>query len=264
MPQELPRRDFLLVAASATLPLACSTPQAAPGPAPAPPQVPAHEPETQGTAIHEAPLSETGTQTRNPGEPEVTLPRVTVYLAPLGDRLPLDDLTFIKKALLVFFPIEVKELEAEPLPREAFYPPRQRYRAEKLLAFLANRAPADSHVIVGLVAVDISTTKGPYEDWGILGLASIGGGECVISRFRVQRDARDEVHTRERLAKTVVHEVGHTFGLRHCPNHGCLMEDGKGSVKTTDHEYDLCDDCRRLLGARVLPRDVSTIPWPRP
>jgi predicted Zn-dependent protease len=42
--------------------------------------------------------------------------------------------------------------------------------------------------------------------------------------------------------------MGHTLGLTHCANHGCLMADGKGSVLTTDDEYDLCDKrCRPLL-----------------
>jgi archaemetzincin len=185
-------------------------------------------------------------------------------LQPLGDQLPRDDVTFIRRALDVFYPLSVSELAPRPLPQSAYYAPRQRYRAEKLLDFLESEAPEDSHVIIGLAAVDISTTKGQYEDWGVLGLASIAGGECVISRFRAKRGARDDVHTRERLAKTVVHEVGHTLGLLHCPNHGCLMEDGKGSVKTTDHEYDLCDECRDRLGDKVRPRATESIPWPRP
>jgi archaemetzincin len=187
-----------------------------------------------------------------------------VYLQPLGEPLATDDLLFIENALHVFFLLEVVAQPTLPLPKSAYYLPRARYRAEKLLDFLGTQAPPDTHVIVGLTSVDISTTKGQYEDWGILGLATVDGTLCVVSKFRAQRGAQSATHTSERLAKTVVHEVGHTLGLNHCPHHGCLMEDGKGSVTTTDHEYDLCDTCRAKIGKFVRVRDAQQIPWPRP
>jgi archaemetzincin len=187
------------------------------------------------------------------------LPRV--YLQPLGEPLSEADLTYIQAALHVFYHVEVSLRPAVPLPVSAYYSPRARFRAEKLLDYLEELAPEDSHIILGLTTVDISTTKGTYEDWGILGLASVGGGECVVSRFRAKRGAKSELHTRQRLSKTVVHEVGHTLGLHHCPHYGCLMEDGKGTVTTTDHEVDLCDTCRSQIAAHVVPRGKAVIPW---
>lgn len=187
-----------------------------------------------------------------------------VYLQPLGEGLSPQELTYVQDALKVFYTLNVVELPPVQLPPAAYYPPRSRYRAEKLLDFLKEQAPPDSHVIMGLTTVDISTTKGSYEDWGILGLATIDAGQCVVSRFRAQRGAKGEQHVHERLAKTVVHEVGHTLGLQHCPHHGCLMEDGKGTVTTTDHEYDLCDDCRKQVSHFVQERDAAKIPWAKP
>jgi len=62
-----------------------------------------------------------------------------------------------------------------------------------------------------------------------------------------------------------VHEIGHTLGLQHCPNVGCLMEDAEGKVATCDREYDLCAECRARLAANghALERPRA-IPWPRP
>ncbi len=101
--------------------------------------------------------------------------------------------------------------------------------------------------MLGLTSADISTTKPPHEDWGILGLASVGGQACVLSSFRCRGRSKGPAHAVERLAKTAVHELGHTFGLEHCLNRGCLMEDGGGSVLTIDRETDLCGECRSKL-----------------
>jgi archaemetzincin len=98
-----------------------------------------------------------------------------------------------------------------------------------------------------------------------MGLATIDGTACVLSSFRCRRGAKNAEHALVRFAKTAVHELGHTFGLPHCPTPSCLMEDGKGSVFTTDREYDLCATSRaRLVSAGYALADGREIPWPKP
>jgi archaemetzincin len=188
-----------------------------------------------------------------------------IYIQPIGTSFRDSDLAFIEGALLAFYDVVVERLSQAELPRSAFYSPRQRYRAERLLDFLGPKLPPNGHRILGLTGADISTTKGPYADWGVMGLANLAGTACVLSSFRCQRGATSARHALVRFAKTAVHELGHTFGLPHCTTPGCLMEDGKGSVFTTDHEYDLCETSRsRLVAAGYeLSRDRE-IPWPKP
>ncbi len=188
-----------------------------------------------------------------------------LYLQPLGADLPDADVAMVTTALVEFYGLQVKVLPRVDLPREAYYPPRHRYRADKLLDFLAPRLPADGFRILGLTGVDISTTKGAIYDWGVLGLGSLDGAAGVISSFRARRGARDALHARIRLAKVAVHEIGHTQGLDHCPTVGCLMEDAEGKVATCDREYDLCPRCRARLTAAGRPiKAAPNIPWPRP
>jgi len=197
------------------------------------------------------------------GQAAAAAPRGVLYIQPLGSELPQADVELVRRALVTFTGLPVKVLPRVPLPADAFYQPRQRYRAEKLLDFLEGRIPADGYRVLGLTGVDISTTKGTVKDWGVIGLATLDGGSCVISSFRCRMKARGAQHARERLAKAAVHEIGHTLGLDHCPVRGCLMEDARGLVRTFDGEKDVCPRCRKRLKklGRALP-ETPDIPWP--
>ncbi|MEB2311000.1 MAG: matrixin family metalloprotease [Sorangiineae bacterium] len=195
----------------------------------------------------------------------VAKPLARLALQPLGGALGAADVALVSIALRAFYAVEVTPLPRVALPRRAYYPPRKRYRAEKLLDFLSARVPVGALGVLGLTATDISTTKGDIADFGILGLATIDGRVGVLSSFRCRRRARSARHARERLGKVAVHELGHAFGLEHCPNRGCLMEDAEGSVLTCDREYELCADCRGKLALAGHPlAEGGAPPWPRP
>jgi archaemetzincin len=191
--------------------------------------------------------------------------RPLLYIQPLGGDLPGADVDLVRRALTALIGIDTRLLPRVSLPAAAYYPPRRRYRAEKLLDFLDGRLPPDGARILGLTGVDISTTKGRAVDWGLLGLGRLDGASSVISELRCRMKSRGPAHARERLAKVAVHEAGHTLGLEHCPTRGCLMEDAEGHVATCDREYDFCARCRGLLAAAGRPLPAAPeIPWPRP
>lgn len=171
----------------------------------------------------------------------------TVALQPLGE-FDSKLVAAVKKQLCESYGVSVIVKSSLPLPKSAYYPPRSRYRAEKLLNFLET-TDRTSTKILGLTNVDISTTKGKFVDWGILGQGQVGGRSCVVSTFRMRGTTKKVSNDvfRSRFAKVVAHELGHTYGLQHCPVRGCLMEDAKGTVKTVDGESDFCTNCKHEL-----------------
>ncbi len=140
----------------------------------------------------------------------------------------------------------VKVLQQVGMPAEAFYKPRKRHRADKLLRFLEETVSVrdDCDIAIGFTRQDISTSKGKHRDWGIFGLGSVGGTTCVVSTHRLTRKTRSRRKMAIRTVKVVNHELGHVLGLGHCPKEGCLMADAKGTIKTVDGEPgQLCELC---------------------
>ncbi len=163
-------------------------------------------------------------------------------------------------AITAAFDVEIVRLDDADLPASAYYAPRKRHRADALLAVLDARAAAGDHLI-GLTDGDISTTKDEHFDWGVMGLGTIGGPSCVVSRFRCKRSVSPAL-ARTRFAKVALHELGHTFGSDHCPTRGCLMEDAGGKASTLEREVDFCAETRALFTARGAPlRAAPSYPW---
>ncbi len=170
--------------------------------------------------------------------------KTIIAIQPLGE-VKQERIDIVKKGLEAAFGLKVETIEAKPLPKEAWYEPRSRYRAEKLLTFLDEKSEAKYRIVIGLTSKDISTTKDEHEDWGIFGLGELDGRVCLVSTFRLNARGADEAKLRERMRKVAIHEVGHVMGLPHCPTKGCVMRDAESSILTVDEETgEFCEKCK--------------------
>lgn len=206
-----------------------------------------------GTATGPSSSQERETPAEDPAPSELG-PRATVKLVILGE-FPEALIEAISTGLVDELQVEVKRLPTRPLPRSAYYPPRRRYRADRLLddelAPLLVGEPRSTKVI-GFTSVDISTTAHGHRDWGVFGLGHLGGRASVISLFRLQRELRDDAHLRHRVVTVATHEVGHTLGLEHCTEPRCLMNDAHGSIGPVDDSTGhLGSECRAEVEARA-------------
>lgn len=190
---------------------------------------------------------------------------VSVCLQPLG-TVRASVLSVVERGVAAAYGFGTRSLPPRALPAAAYYKPRKRYRADRLLDHLvAEVVPtAGCALVLGVTAVDISVTKDQHADWGILGLAYLDSQVAVISTFRTKR----RVPARTSLMRTVkvaTHELGHALGLDHDDSvPGCMMNDAGGTVRTVDRETGApCPHERAAIVARIgvdLP-EVTTLDW---
>ena len=156
----------------------------------------------------------------------------------------------LEQNILATYKCTVTEIKGiAKMPDEAYYKPRNRYRASKLLNSIDQYSRYDK--IVGITASDISSTKDNIYDWGIMGLADSPGRACVISIFRIKTP--NKILFKERFIKVALHELGHTMGLPHCSfSKSCFMEAAEGTIKSVDRETkNLCSNCKKLISQYI-------------
>jgi archaemetzincin len=114
--------------------------------------------------------------------------------------------------------------------------------------------PAGAGHIVGITEVDLFIPVLTF----VFGQAQLGGAGAVVSVMRLHADyyglPANEDLLLDRAVKEVVHELGHGFGLVHCPDYSCVM-----SSSTYVEDVDLkaeryCRDCLDLLAHSPEPR----------
>jgi archaemetzincin len=163
---------------------------------------------------------------------------ITILIQPFKDFSP-EDVMKTAERIRNIYP-NVKILTPINIPENAYYKERNRYRADSIIKFL-NSKTKNGFVTIGMTSKDISTTKGKIKDYGIMGLGYRPGKACVASKYRLSKKNADE-----QFFKIAIHELGHTQGLKHCPEKTCFMRSAEGG-NPTDEETDFCYTCKTFL-----------------
>lgn len=135
------------------------------------------------------------------------------------------------------------------LPPRAFDVVRQQYVSDGILAWLVRSTVyRDYDAIVGLLDADAYTPGLNF----VFGQALPSGRVCAVYLARLKPEFYgenpDELLLSIRVAKEVLHEVGHLFGLGHCDNPLCVMHFSNSVVDTDIKKAKFCANCAKRLG----------------
>lgn len=167
-----------------------------------------------------------------------------IYLQPVGD-IAEEILRYLGTKLEEVYGYQCKLAPRTMLPDSLYSPKRRQYNASVLVEVIAGKIPDDAEKLLGVVDVDIFVPGMNF----IFGLAI--GNVSIISLTRLRPEyygeKENEFLFKERTLKEAVHELGHTFGLRHCPDINCVMHFSNCLPDTDVKGTGFCSNCSRKL-----------------
>ena len=120
---------------------------------------------------------------------------------------------------------------------------RRQYHSTPILKELTKRAPDDAFKVLAITRVDLFIPILTH----VYGEAQLDGRSCIVSTFRLMGGLNPGGDEYLKVKKEAIHELGHTFNLRHCKDPSCLMHYCR-SEKDVDRKSEFfCRYCLVLL-----------------
>ena len=148
----------------------------------------------------------------------------------------------------------IEECEIGPsleVPLAAFDPRRRQYGANRILEHVLG-ATAGENKVLAIAGVDLFVSRLNF----VFGLAQSPGRVALISIHRLDPAfygmQKNRAFFLERVVKEAIHELGHTFGLGHCGDVGCVMSFSNSILEVDAKSSDFCERCRRKLEEELL------------
>ncbi len=170
-----------------------------------------------------------------------------IYIQPIGE---------IEKELLAHLAAGLKKAYGYPckvaspigVPEISYNADRRKYSAEILASRIMKQMPSDAKRLLGVIDADLFVPGLNF----VFGLAH--GNTTVIALIRLRPEYYGEERNaglyRERALKEAIHELGHTFGLAHCPDIRCVMHFSNNLADTDIKDPGLCGVCSARLVRR--------------
>jgi len=176
----------------------------------------------------------------------IVRPRV-IYVVRLGE-VESEHLEAISESIQDHFGLETNVMENHEILPCALDRVRKQYNSNLILKKLLEICPTDGLKILGVTNFDLFSPIFSY----VFGEAQFNGKGAVISTFRLRGEADGKILPGcpplcDRIEKEAIHELGHTFGLRHCADPDCVMHYSVG-VQCADRKFAFfCPACREMM-----------------
>lgn len=173
------------------------------------------------------------------------LPENKILISPIGINDPYLIETVKEKVFDIFkYPVAVWNLLDDI--DFAFSYDRRQYNSTVILEKLSELAPADSLKVIALCEKDLFIPILTY----VFGEAQLKGRSCIVSTYRL-RDTAAIINPEnifiDRVIKEAVHELGHTFNIRHCPDEACVMHYCRSLTDVDNKDIRMCRYCNAML-----------------
>jgi len=161
---------------------------------------------------------------------------------------PRERLAALGQALFHSFHLPVR-VRAEAVDAvSAWDATRDQYYSSEILRLLQPFAAHGARVL-GVTELDLFVPVLTF----VFGEAQLEGPCALVSYHRLREEfyglPAQESLLEERLVKEAVHELGHTYGLRHCLNWECVMASSHAVEVLDVKSAEFCGGCRRVVGA---------------
>ena len=150
----------------------------------------------------------------------------------------------LEKQLRFYFPNIVLKKQVLTLPAEHYYKERNRYRGTGLFEELGKHRNGDA--VIGLTDYVIFKPNEISKTYGIMGVSPVGTYKCVVSS-KIPSSGKEQ--SDDNFVKLALHELGHAFGLNHCPDQHCYMVDAEHKMKFPQ-TTGFCKSCKTKLNAK--------------
>lgn len=150
----------------------------------------------------------------------------------------------VKQEFLI--PVSIRE---NNIDLSGFYDEiRRQYDGNKMLKEIDSMHFSTDAKKIGLYRVDLFIPILTY----IFGQAIYKGNSGIASLYRLKNEqygmTQDEDLLFSRFRKVIIHELGHTFGLKHCYVPTCVMRSSTYVEDIDQKWHQLCSNCRDEIG----------------
>jgi len=178
-----------------------------------------------------------------------TYPEHSIVISPIGNLGP--EITEpVKKEINRIFDFPALIIPVLEDVDFAFDSGRNQYHSTSILQQLEKSAPSFAMKIIAIAKVDLFIPILTH----VYGEAQLGGKACVVSTYRLKDQifaAHPDVIFTKRIVKEAIHELGHTFNLRHCKEHVCIMHYCRTELDVDRKSDQLCRYCKILLDDEI-------------
>lgn len=157
---------------------------------------------------------------------------------------PADSVQYLEVCLRKYFPNVRVMPNNINLPSQYFNKERNRYLASGLLDELAKHRNNDA--VIGVTDYIIFKPNKKSDTFGIMGMSYTNTFKSIVS---TKTPLNGKEQSKDNICKLALHELGHGFGLKHCPNETCYLVDAEGTMKI-ENAIGFCESCKHVLNSK--------------